>query len=325
MAESLALVPVFTGALNAQSVQLCDARTLHAFMAVLRVFSSWIKGRIRKYGFVEGVDFIVVKNLSSPDLVSADLSSPIRASSKSRTQTLIDYHLTLDMAKELAMVENNEKGRSARRYFIACEKRSTRPMLVSLPYAVAPNQTLSAEQADTLRAMLTDSAASMPLDLQGLLIRQGWSKLKSHFKVGYREIPQAQFTEAVSLLARHIAHWNQAKVTPALPEPMAASTTTLQLMLITTRNGQPTVEILPASELPQLILGRDSPLTTAEVLEVANHANLRMTNEVGRLIRNSDAARMKKAVLALDTADLSDITQQAWLELAMRTTERKTS
>ncbi|EAM0325957.1 phage antirepressor Ant, partial [Campylobacter coli] len=34
-----------------------------------------------------------------------------------------EYYITLDMAKELCMVENNEKGRQARRYFIECEKR----------------------------------------------------------------------------------------------------------------------------------------------------------------------------------------------------------
>ena len=36
---------------------------------------------------------------------------------------VIDYHLTLDMSKELSMLENNQKGKEARRYFIECEKR----------------------------------------------------------------------------------------------------------------------------------------------------------------------------------------------------------
>jgi anti-repressor protein len=52
-------------------------------------FSTWIKGRIEKYGFGEGQDFVIVEDLSSPNPGSA----------KSRPQTLIEYHLTLDMGE----------------------------------------------------------------------------------------------------------------------------------------------------------------------------------------------------------------------------------
>ncbi len=44
-----ALIPVFTGTLADTTVQLCDARTLHVFMLVKRDFTTWIKGRIRKF------------------------------------------------------------------------------------------------------------------------------------------------------------------------------------------------------------------------------------------------------------------------------------
>lgn len=108
------LIPLFTGAISGATISLCDARTLHEFLKVKRDFTNWIKGRIQKYGFVAGEDFIAVENLSSPDLVS----------SKARAQKLTDYHLTMDMAKELSMVENNEQGRAARKYFIACERRA---------------------------------------------------------------------------------------------------------------------------------------------------------------------------------------------------------
>lgn len=46
----------------------------------------------------------------------------------------IEYHLTLDMAKELSMVERNEKGKQARRYFIECEKN----LLSELPAFLEP-------------------------------------------------------------------------------------------------------------------------------------------------------------------------------------------
>lgn len=106
-----ALIPVFTGQITEEQAQLCNARDLHAQLKVGRDFTTWIKGRIEEYSFVERVDFIVLENLSSPK----------RGSSKARQQTMTDYHLTLDMAKELAMVENNEIGRQIRRYFIQCE------------------------------------------------------------------------------------------------------------------------------------------------------------------------------------------------------------
>ena len=106
-------VTVFHGEINQNTEMLCNARDLHKFLNVGRDFSNWIKNRIKQYQFVKGQDFIVVKNLSSPK----------RATAKSRQQVMIDYHITLDMAKELAMIENNEQGRKVRRYFIECEKQ----------------------------------------------------------------------------------------------------------------------------------------------------------------------------------------------------------
>lgn len=79
---------------------------------------------------------------------------------------------------------------------------------VAQPYAHNPGDTLSLDQADTLRKLLTDAAKQRhPGDgkQQGAFLMRGWSKLKAHFKRGYREIPQAEFAEAVSLVARHIA------------------------------------------------------------------------------------------------------------------------
>ena len=83
-----------------------NARELHAFLGVGKDFSSWIKERITKYEFVEGLDFEVFTNSGE---------NPVGG------RPTIDYALSLDMAKELSMVENNEKGRLARKYFIECE------------------------------------------------------------------------------------------------------------------------------------------------------------------------------------------------------------
>ena len=102
------LVPVFTGTISNQSVQLCNARDLHHSLESQQQFSDWIKHRINQYGFIEGEDYFI--NLCNRSDGKAG---------KRRTE----YHLTLDMAKELAMVENNDKGRQIRRYFISLERK----------------------------------------------------------------------------------------------------------------------------------------------------------------------------------------------------------
>ena len=204
-----ALIPVFTGAIANTTVQLCDARTLHTFMQVRRDFTNWIKARIRKFGFTAGEDFIAVENLSSPNLVS----------SKARAQKLTDYHLTLDMAKELSMVENNEQGRAARRYFIACERQAL-AVAQPTPYTVQPSDTLTEPQQIALRALLESNVKRLPHDKQAGAMVKGWSKLKAHFGVPYRQIPASEFTEAISIVARHVAELDVIEYDqPAPPQP----------------------------------------------------------------------------------------------------------
>ncbi|MBV6447270.1 antA/AntB antirepressor family protein [Nitrosomonas sp.] len=107
------LVPVFTGTLSNQSVQLCNARDLHHSLESQQQFSDWIKHRINQYGFIDGEDYFI--NLCNRSDGKAG---------KRRTE----YHLTLDMAKELAMVENNDKGRQIRRYFISLERKTPKAL-----------------------------------------------------------------------------------------------------------------------------------------------------------------------------------------------------
>lgn len=101
------LIPVFNGSISNEAALLCNARDLHEFLEVGKDFSNWIRARLNEYGFVENLDYI----LFSPNLA------------KTPGRRRKDYHLTLDTAKELAMVERNEKGRQIRRYFIECEKK----------------------------------------------------------------------------------------------------------------------------------------------------------------------------------------------------------
>ena len=97
------LIPVFTADIGHSSVNAIDARILHEFLAVKSEFRNWIKNRITDYGFIQGIDYIAGNFLPGSDR--------------------IDYHCTISMGKELAMVERNAKGKEARQYFIECERR----------------------------------------------------------------------------------------------------------------------------------------------------------------------------------------------------------
>ena len=82
---------------------------MHAFGESNRQFGNWIQERIEKYGFIENQDYEVFNNF---------VKNP------SGGRPLTEYALTVNMAKELSMVEGNAKGKQARRYFIACEEKA---------------------------------------------------------------------------------------------------------------------------------------------------------------------------------------------------------
>jgi phage anti-repressor protein len=83
-----------------------NARELWEALESKQEFANWIKDRVEKYGFTEGGDYLI-----------------ILSNNNERGRPKQEYVLTLDVAKEIAMVENNDKGRMIRRYFIEAEKR----------------------------------------------------------------------------------------------------------------------------------------------------------------------------------------------------------
>ncbi|EIJ71743.1 MULTISPECIES: antA/AntB antirepressor family protein [Pasteurellaceae] len=107
-------IQTFTGSIQNQSVQLVNARDLHKLLGNGKQFSDWIQHRISKYGFAENLDFTVLHQLVNVD----------RGFFGIRQETLKEYHITLDMAKELCMLERSEIGRQARRHFIKMEQHA---------------------------------------------------------------------------------------------------------------------------------------------------------------------------------------------------------
>lgn len=90
---------------------LVTGRDLHGFLEVETPYTIWVK-RMIDYGFDEGTDFIT-KMLES-----------------SGGRPSVDHHIKIDMAKEISMLQRNEKGKQARQYFIEVEKKWNSPEMI---------------------------------------------------------------------------------------------------------------------------------------------------------------------------------------------------
>ncbi|BDM87029.1 antA/AntB antirepressor family protein [Escherichia coli] len=86
------LIPVFNGTIDNETILLVNARDLHSFLGVGRMFAHWVKERIAEYGFVENQDFVIA---------CQNWQAKGRGGHNRK-----EYHLTLDTAKELAMVDD---------------------------------------------------------------------------------------------------------------------------------------------------------------------------------------------------------------------------
>lgn len=101
---------VVKGHIGEGSIQTVNARDLHSFLEVGKKFADWIKDRIEQYGFIEETDYVTFSQNGE------------------KGRPTVEYAISLDMAKELSMVERNEKGKQARQYFIECERRAKDPV-----------------------------------------------------------------------------------------------------------------------------------------------------------------------------------------------------
>ena len=122
------MIPIYE---NEKEEKLINARELQQELKSKQDFSTWIKGRIKKYKFIENIDFFKRHNF-------------VEVGNLRRPQ--IDYYLTIDTAKEIAMIENNAIGRQIRRYFIEVERRYQN--IVSNPANIFDFMRLALEQIE---------------------------------------------------------------------------------------------------------------------------------------------------------------------------------
>lgn len=87
-----------------------SGRDLHDFLEVQTKYLDWFN-RMIEYGFTENVDFSTINELSQK-----------KEGSRFVKRNIVNHALTLDMAKEISMIQRTEKGKQARQYFIEVEK-----------------------------------------------------------------------------------------------------------------------------------------------------------------------------------------------------------
>ena len=97
-----------------------SGRDLHGFLEVQTPYTKWLN-RMSEYGFDENVDFVVIDKIVHDDTAFGG------------SRKITDHAMTLDMAKEISMIQRTERGKQARQYFIQVEKRYKQQQLPQTP------------------------------------------------------------------------------------------------------------------------------------------------------------------------------------------------
>ena len=178
-----------------------SARELHEFLKIETRFDIWFN-RMKEYGFVEKVDY-------------EKIVSEVHVQKRTRTYEQVDYEITLDMAKEISMLQRSEKGKQARTYFINCEKKLRevvkKPLTtleqLKLHYLALDEQNKELKQ---VKADVTDLKNNMPLfnieckDLQQAVRAKGCEVLGGYGSKAYKSnsIRQKVYTDIQHQLKR---------------------------------------------------------------------------------------------------------------------------
>jgi phage anti-repressor protein len=196
------IVAVIKSEINGENVNSVNARGIHEYLEVKTPFATWIKRAIEKYDFVENQDYAISKNGNGAN-------------------AFIDYMVTMDMAKELCMLENNPKGKETRKYFINVEKMAQQPKILTIQEQIVliarGNQEIDSrvtllEQTKRLEAWqekALQDAKNQKVYSFGVkdpeqiskLHRAVWRYVKRTYSLPrYNELPAIKFDEAVKAI-----------------------------------------------------------------------------------------------------------------------------
>lgn len=128
--------------INGAEVNSVNARDLHRVLESRYQFADWIKTRLEETDARENIDYIVFSEKSE------------------KGRPLIEYALTTDIAKEIAMLERNEIGKKVRRYFIEVEKAYKQTFVV--PQTLSEALYLAAGQAKQIETLELEAKINKP-------------------------------------------------------------------------------------------------------------------------------------------------------------------
>ncbi|WP_375640503.1 MULTISPECIES: antA/AntB antirepressor family protein [unclassified Bartonella] len=225
------LIPISEQTVGQEIVQTVNARNLHAFLEAKRDFSNWIKDRIIKYNLEEGIDYILT----------------LAKTGERQNVVLKEYYLTLNVAKELSMLENNKKGREARLYFIKCERLLKQVVTPQVDYSkpeallgVLNHLQSQIEQKDHVIAKLEPKAKA----LDGLKRSDGLFGLIEAAKM--LEVRPKDLTD---YLRKHDWVYRRAPGAPLLPYQDKIKKGFMDCPAITIQRPDGTEKVLPSTKI----------------------------------------------------------------------------
>ena len=161
--------------------QLVSGRELHEFLEIKTKYKDWFP-RMVEYGFEEEIDFIKVAQKRATN----NLKNPVT--------TVIDHAISIDMAKEISMIQRTEKGKAARQYFINCEKKlkevkKPSPMeLMELQFKALKEQEEKIIQVENKVYKLEEDMPLFQIDckeIQALVRKKGIEVLGGYRSIAY--------------------------------------------------------------------------------------------------------------------------------------------
>ena len=161
--------------------QLVSGRELHEFLEIRTKYKDWFP-RMVEYGFEEEIDFIKVAQKRATN----NLKNPVT--------TVIDHAISIDMAKEISMIQRTEKGKIARQYFINCEKKlkevkKLSPMdLMELQFKALKEQEEKIVQVENRVDKLEEDMPLFQIDckeIQALVRKKGIEALGGYRSIAY--------------------------------------------------------------------------------------------------------------------------------------------